>query len=59
MLNMMTGSRSALLIVDVQKDFCRGGALEVPNGDSVVAPLRRYAAEAVARGWPVYGVRIP
>jgi nicotinamidase/pyrazinamidase len=57
MLNMMTGSRSALLIVDVQKDFCRGGALEVPNGDSVVAPLNRYAAEAVARGWPVYASR--
>ncbi|MEX0994381.1 MAG: bifunctional nicotinamidase/pyrazinamidase [Balneolaceae bacterium] len=26
----------ALLIVDVQNDFCPGGALEVPNGDEVV-----------------------
>jgi nicotinamidase/pyrazinamidase len=57
MLNMMTGSRSALLIVDVQKDFCRGGALAVPDGDRVVAPLNRYAAEAIARGWPVYASR--
>lgn len=26
----------ALLIIDVQNDFCPGGALEVPNGDEVV-----------------------
>jgi nicotinamidase/pyrazinamidase len=32
-----------LLIVDVQNDFCRGGALEVPDGDEVVAPINRLA----------------
>lgn len=26
----------ALIIVDVQKDFCKGGALEVKNGDDIV-----------------------
>lgn len=26
----------ALLIIDVQNDFCPGGALEVPNGDEVI-----------------------
>jgi hypothetical protein len=26
----------ALLVIDVQRDFCRGGALEVPDGDQVV-----------------------
>jgi len=26
----------ALLIVDVQNDFCSGGALEVPNGDQII-----------------------
>ena len=57
MLNMMTGSRSALLIVDVQKDFCPGGALAVPNGDRVVAVLNRYVADAIARGWLVYASR--
>ncbi len=30
---------SALLIVDVQYDFCPGGALGVPDGDSVIAPI--------------------
>lgn len=31
----------ALLIVDVQNDFCPGGALEVPNGDRVVPVINR------------------
>lgn len=29
----------ALVLVDVQSDFCPGGALPVPEGDRVVAPL--------------------
>jgi nicotinamidase/pyrazinamidase len=33
--------RSAFLIVDVQNDFCPGGALGVPDGDAVVAPINR------------------
>jgi nicotinamidase/pyrazinamidase len=49
--------RSALLIVDVQKDFCPGGALPAPDGDRVVPPLNRYIEEAVAHGWPVYASR--
>jgi len=32
---------SALLVVDVQNDFCPNGALSVPAGDKVVAPLNR------------------
>lgn len=28
---------SALLLVDLQNDFCRGGALSVPGGDEVMA----------------------
>jgi nicotinamidase/pyrazinamidase len=31
----------ALLIIDVQNDFCPGGALEVPNGDAVVPILNK------------------
>lgn len=33
------------MIVDVQNDFCPGGALAVPDGDTVVAPLNRLAGE--------------
>lgn len=31
----------ALLIVDVQNDFCPGGALEVPEGDTVVPVINK------------------
>jgi nicotinamidase/pyrazinamidase len=31
----------ALLIIDVQNDFCSGGALAVPDGEQVVAPINR------------------
>ena len=30
---------SALIVIDVQNDFCSGGALEVPEGDQIVAPI--------------------
>ncbi|MBX2837996.1 MAG: bifunctional nicotinamidase/pyrazinamidase [Gammaproteobacteria bacterium] len=32
-------SDDCLLIIDVQNDFCGGGALEVPDADSVVGPI--------------------
>ncbi len=31
----------ALLVIDVQNDFCPGGTLAVPNGDRVVEPANR------------------
>ncbi len=37
----LAAERSALLIVDVQNDFCPGGALGVPDGDAVVGPINR------------------
>jgi nicotinamidase/pyrazinamidase len=46
-----------LLIVDVQNDFCPGGALPIPNGDRVVSVLNRWIAAAQARGLPVYASR--
>jgi nicotinamidase/pyrazinamidase len=36
----------ALIVVDVQNDFCPGGALAVEHGDEVVEPLNRMAADA-------------
>lgn len=39
-----TDDRSVLLIVDVQNDFCPGGALAVPGGDAVVPVINRLAA---------------
>lgn len=48
---------AALLIVDVQNDFCPGGALAVADGDAVVAPINRLIAAAIAAGRPVYASR--
>jgi nicotinamidase/pyrazinamidase len=53
----MTDKPSALLIVDVQKDFCPGGALPVPGGDRVVPVLNTHIAEATASGSPIYASR--
>jgi nicotinamidase/pyrazinamidase len=36
----------ALIVVDVQNDFCPGGALAVSEGDQVIAPLNALAREA-------------
>jgi nicotinamidase/pyrazinamidase len=30
-----------LIVVDVQNDFCAGGALEVPDGDAVLDPINQ------------------
>ncbi len=35
---------SALIVIDVQRDFCPGGALAVPKGDEVVPPINRLIA---------------
>ena len=32
-----------LIVIDVQNDFCPGGALAVPSGDEVIAPIHRIA----------------
>ncbi len=36
-------SRDALIVVDVQNDFCPGGALAVPGGDAVIPVIQRIA----------------
>jgi nicotinamidase/pyrazinamidase len=35
--------RDVLIVVDVQNDFCPGGALAVPRGDEVVPIINRFA----------------
>ncbi len=35
----------ALIVIDVQNDFCPGGALAVPDGDSIVAGINAVMAE--------------
>jgi nicotinamidase/pyrazinamidase len=40
---MKISSRDALIIVDVQNDFCTGGGLAVPGGEEVVPAINRLA----------------
>jgi len=37
------GAHDVLLVTDVQNDFCPGGALAVPHGDEIIAPIHRIA----------------
>src|SRR5512145_193771 len=46
-----------LLLVDVQSDFCPGGALPIAEGDAVVPVLNRWIEAAQAKGVAVYASR--
>lgn len=50
----MANTKQALLVVDVQNDFCPGGTLAVPHGDEVIPPLNKLIDEFLERGDPVY-----
>jgi nicotinamidase/pyrazinamidase len=41
---------SALLLIDIQNDFCPGGALAVKDGDKVIEPLNRLSSLFAANG---------
>ena len=50
-------ARDALVIVDLQNDFCPGGALGVAGGDAVIPVLNRYAERFARAGAPVFASR--
>ena len=41
--------RQALIVIDVQNDFCPGGALPVPDGDAIVVKVNRLARQFEVR----------
>jgi nicotinamidase/pyrazinamidase len=49
------GEQEVLLVVDVQNDFCPGGALAVPQGDEIVPVInrlaRRFAHMVLTQDW--------
>ncbi|HKL00643.1 MAG TPA: nicotinamidase [Desulfotignum sp.] len=47
----------ALIVVDVQNDFCPGGALPIENADAVIPVLNRWIADAASAGVPVFASR--
>ena len=40
---MKIAANDVLIVIDVQNDFCPGGALAVPDGDAVIGPIHRVA----------------
>ena len=53
----MTLPRSALVVVDVQRDFCPGGALAAEGGERILPALSRHVERARAAGMPIYATR--
>ena len=54
---MANDKKRALIVVDVQNDFCPGGTLAVEHGDEVVEPLNKLMEEFLERGEPVFKSR--
>src|SRR3989440_9192979 len=54
---MSNDNQKALIVVDVQNDFCPGGSLAVANGDEVIAPLNKLMKAFLDRGEPVFKTR--
>lgn len=56
---LMSSSRSskALLVVDVQNDFCPGGALGIHGGDRIVPLLNRYIKYFETENLPIFVTR--
>jgi nicotinamidase/pyrazinamidase len=50
-------ARDALVVVDLQNDFCPGGALAVKDGDAVVPVVNRYLQRFGGAGTPVFLTR--
>jgi nicotinamidase/pyrazinamidase len=44
----------ALIVVDIQNDFCPGGSLGVAEGDAVVSVLNAYMEQAQETGVPIF-----
>jgi len=51
------GKKTALIIVDVQKDFCPGGALSVQDGDMIIPNLNKYTDIFIQKRLPVFFTR--
>ena len=52
---LVTKTETALLVIDVQNDFCPGGALAVPEGDQVIVTMNRllprFSAKVFTQDW--------
>jgi nicotinamidase/pyrazinamidase len=50
-------ARAVLIVVDMQIDFCPGGSLAVPEGDTIVPVINRYIDMFRDKGMPIVASR--
>lgn len=50
-------TKRALVVVDIQRDFCPGGALPVPGGDEIIPAVNQLVSEFEEAGLPVFFTR--
>lgn len=55
--NLHPDKNSALILIHVQNDFCPGGALPVPEGDTIIPLINRYIGLFQSKGLPVVATR--
>jgi len=48
-----TWDDAALIVVDLQNDFCPGGALAVPDGDAIVPRVNQWVETFAQKGRPI------
>ena len=49
--------KKALLIVDVQNDFCPGGALGIKDGDKIIPTINKYIKNFASKKLPIFASR--
>lgn len=50
-------TKKALLVVDVQNDFCPSGALGVPEGDKIIPAINKYIKFFTQKKLPIFATR--
>jgi len=56
-MSIPINENTALIAVDIQNDFCRGGALPVPEGDTVIPVLNSYQEKFLHTGGTIVFTR--
>lgn len=55
--NQVLKKGDGLLLVDIQKDFCPGGALPIEEGDKIIPILNGWIKATREKGYPIYASR--
>lgn len=54
---IMSSDKCALLLVDIQNDFCEGGSLAVPQSDAIFPVVNEWISKARNEGWAIIASR--